>query len=98
TRDSLEKTVRPGAAKFDFHLPKAPDFFADLLEQGGEIFDGRQRQIQNSDLFLEFRRNLQDRRNDHNGFKTVFELQCDFLQLAYNGVMALREKGMEILE
>ena len=94
----MQQTLATRVIQFNFHLLELLHVGDDAIQQFGKIVAHRQRMIQHRDFFFEFGGNLQHGRDEDDGLETVLQVQRDFLELARDGVIALGEERMKILE
>jgi hypothetical protein len=74
------------------------DFGDDFVEHRAQVLLGRLRKIDDGDFLVQFRRNFHHRRNQHDGFEAVFQMQGDVLELADDGEIVFGQERMKILE
>lgn len=101
TAGRLEEAFPAGCVEIDADVFEAANVGDDFFEEVGEVGGGWERQVQDSDFLFNFDRDFEDGRNEDDGFETVFEVKCDFLELSDGGVLIWvvpGEKGMQVLE
>ena len=100
-RQAQRRLQQPLAAlgvEIDLHLFPVADLGDDFVEHFAEVLLGRLRKIDDGDFLVQFRRDFHHRRNQHDGFEAVFQVQRDVLELADDGEIVFGQERMEILE